>query len=388
MTVPLHSIHRRSVFAGFDLPEFEGVDEVVRSFADDNPVHCIFPDRVAQAAKRFLSGFKGTVAYAVKCNPHPLVLSTMWEAGIRHFDVASRVEVDVVSATAPVARQWFMHPVKSRAALLHAGNRGVTDFSFDTHDELEKICAVLGDVPLGLHLRLALPCYGAVWDLTGKFGASPDESVDLLRAARSRCEHLGIAFHVGSQCMSPEVYERAIAVAAEVCQRAEVSIDSLDVGGGFPADYPGLEAPPLAHFFDAIHAAAVRHGFADTPLICEPGRAMVATAGSLLVRVDLRRGDRLYINDGTYGALFDAGSPKWRFPARLVRPTASASSTLVPFKFLGPTCDSLDAMDGPFFLPDDTREGDWIEISQLGAYGAALRTAFNGFSELDTVVIR
>jgi ornithine decarboxylase len=126
---------------------------------------------------------------------------------------------------------------------------------------------------------------------------------------------------------------------------------------------------------------------------------MVATGASMLVRVTLRKGRRLYINDGTYGSLFDAGALNWRFPVRLVRPlgrsgknsntpnTRLPSEKLVPFVFYGPTCDNLDKMKGPFMLPEDTQEGDWIEIGMLGAYGSTMATRFNGFHSAAPVTV-
>ena len=160
---------------------------------------------------------------------------------------------------------------------------------------------------------------------------------------------------------------------------AGVTVDVVDVGGGFPSIYPGMEPPPLDAYFGAIHDA-----FEDLPvsysaeLWCEPGRALCAEYASVLVRVEKRRGDELYINDGAYGALFDAAHIGWRFPVELVRAEAS-SAPLHAFSFYGPTCDDMDHMAGPFMLPADVAAGDMIEIGMLGAYGCAMRTKFNGF---------
>ena len=119
------------------------------------------------------------------------------------------------------------------------------------------------------------------------------------------------------------------------------------------------------------------------------GRALVAGGTSVVVQVQHRRGDALYINDGVYGSLSDAGAPGFRFPVRLIRPDGAAPSDQpAAFSLFGPTCDSADRMDGPFLLPADVAEGDWIEIGQLGAYGACLRTAFNGFDRARLVEVR
>lgn len=367
---------------------FTSVEAVVRQGTGDEPIHCLWPDRLTASARHFADGFRGVVAYAVKCNPSPRVITLLHHSGIRDFDVASRAEIDLVLRAAPDARLWYMHPVKSRHSIRHAWERGVSEFSLDSVDELRKLVEVLGRPPgLGLHVRLAVPSAHAAWSLGGKFGAAPPEAAAILREARSVASCLGLCFHVGSQCMSPLAYAEAIGLAAQVAGTAEVRIDLLDVGGGFPARYPGMQPPPLEAYFDTIHRAVDEAGFGEAELIAEPGRALVASSGATLVQVEHRRGDSLHINDGTYGSLFDAGSPGWRYPVRLLRPDRPVAQTLAPFRFLGPTCDSLDVMEGPFELPDDVATGDWIEIQQLGAYGSAMRTGFNGFRAANQIAL-
>ncbi|MEW5727775.1 MAG: type III PLP-dependent enzyme, partial [Pseudomonadota bacterium] len=258
------------------------------------------------------------------------------------------------------------------------------DFVVDSVEELGKVLQETGGAfaELGLVVRLALPKGGAVYDLSGKFGATADEAVRLLRMARAVAHKVGLCFHVGSQCLDPGAYERALLLAGKVLDDAGVPIDVLDVGGGFPVSYPDVTPPPLDDFVAAIARGVHALGLpAGCELWCEPGRALVAPGSSLVVRVEARRGDALFINDGIYGSLSDAGVPGFRFPCRLIRPDAPASAEMVEFSFFGPTCDSADRMRGPFRLPADAREGDWIEIGQLGAYGGCLRTPFNGFDQ-------
>ncbi len=375
---------------GFDIavPAFASAEEAVSVCGDDRPVHCLYPQRIAAAARAFRNGFPGTVMYAVKCNPTPAVLALLARAGIRDFDVASIAEIEAVRRAVPKARLYFMHPVKSRSAIRHAWLAGIRDFALDSMAELAKIEEETGTTDLDLFVRLGLPKGEAALDLSGKFGVYGDEAVALLRHARKRSRRLAVSFHVGSQCMTPRSFAAAIARVREVVDAAGIAIDSLDVGGGFPVAYPGMTPPALERFFVAIDEAVRAHGFGDAPLLCEPGRALVAEGGSVLARVELRKGERLYLNDGTYGALFDAGAIAWRYPVRLVRPHNGSRAPLRPFSFYGPTCDSLDAMPGPFWLPDDVNEGDWIEIGNLGAYGIAMRSRFNGFYSEHTVAIR
>ena len=270
----------------------------------------------------------------------------------------------------------------------------MTDFAFDSADELAKILqetvpvGLVGDPPvLGLFVRLALPKGGAIYDLSGKFGAPLDETVELLRAARPHAARLGIAFHVGSQCLEPVAYARAMALAGEAIARCGVPVEIVDVGGGFPVSYPEMTPPPLGDYLAAIEAAALALPD-NVQLWAEPGRALVAGGGSVVVQVQLRRGDALYVNDGVYGSLSDAGALGFRFPTRRIRlGETDDAEGFSDFVLFGPTCDAADRMRGPFRLPGDMREGDWIELGQLGAYGACLRTGFNGFGRFDLVEV-
>jgi len=366
------------------------VDEAVFAGQPAEPMHCLRPAVIADTAARFVQGFRGDVLYAVKCNPEPAVLRAVWEGGVRHFDCASAGEVSLVRQMFPDAEIHFMHPVKSRPAIREAYWRhDVRDFVFDSASELAKILDETEDAAdLGLVVRLALPAGGALYDLSGKFGAPVEEAADLLRAARPLARRLGLSFHVGSQCMDPLAYRRALVLAGEAIRRAGVAVDIVDVGGGFPVSYPDLQPPPLGAYFAEIEGAFESLGLPQARLWAEPGRALVAAGASVVVQVQLRRGDTLYVNDGVYGSLSDAGVPAFRFPARLIRSLPSGVEEQRPFAFYGPTCDSADYMKGPFWLPADVGEGDWIEIGQLGAYGACLRTAFNGFDCGQLVEVR
>lgn len=365
------------------------VDGLVARERPAEPLLILRPGAIAQASRAFTAAFPGDVLYAVKCNPDPRVLRAVWAGGVRHFDCASLPEIALVRRVLPAAAVHFMHPVKGRAAISAAfHHHGVTDFAFDSADELEKILqetvpvGLVGEPPiLGLFLRLVV-AQGGAYDLSGKFGATLDESAALLSAARPHAARLGICFHVGSQCLDPAAYAGAIALAAAAAARSGVTIDTLDVGGGFPVSYPDTVPPPLGRYIAAITDAAAVHFDGAVRLWAEPGRALVAGGGSLVVQVELRRGDALHVNDGIYGSLSDAGRPGFRFPARRIRGDSGGEepgAPLRPFTLFGPTCDSADRMPGPFLLPADIDEGDWIELGQLGAYGACLRTRFNGF---------
>ncbi len=373
-------------------PALRSVDALIAELRPEEPVHCIRPTTIAATAAEFVAAFPGEVLYAVKCNPDPAVLRALWNGGVRHFDCASPSEVALARQMFSEANIHFMHPVKARGAIREAWARcGVRDFALDSIDELEKIqteiaaTGVAGE--LGLVVRLALPNCGAVLDLSGKFGADTADAVALLRAARPHAARLGVAFHVGSQCLDPLAWRTAMAIAGAVIAEAGVAIDIVDVGGGFPVVYPGVELPSLGAFMAEIEAGFERLGLPGARLWAEPGRALVAGGGSVVVQVQGRRGDALYLSDGVYGSLADAGALGFRYPVRCIRPAGACTGPLRGFSFFGPTCDSADVMRGPFYLPDDIAEGDWIEIGQLGAYGACLRTGFNGFDRARIVEV-
>jgi len=357
------------------------------------PVTLLRPHAARRAARYFVEKFPGRSLYAVKANPSPELLRIFWEAGITHYDVASIGEIRLVRETLPDAVQCFMHPVKAEEAVAEAYfEHGVRTFSLDTIEELEKIVRATSrdGVPatdLNLLVRIRVSSDHAKLSLASKFGADPREVSVLLMAARQAADALGICFHVGSQAMTPAAFAEAMTLVRQAIVEAAVTVDIVDVGGGFPSSYPGMEPPPMETYFAVIHQA-----FESLPisysaeLWCEPGRALCAEYASVLVRVEKRRGNELYINDGAYGALFDAAHIGWRYPVRLIRGEESRTRPM-PFSFYGPTCDDLDRMTGPFELPGDVGVGDYIEIGMLGAYGCAMRTQFNGFGVVDSAIV-
>jgi ornithine decarboxylase len=365
--------------------------DLVRERSPERPVALVRPATVSVAARWFQDNLNADVFYAVKANPSRWVIESLVEAGVTSFDVASLSEIELVRSVAPDARLAFMHPVKSRSAITKAYfDHGVRTFSLDCMDELQKILdSTAGATDLNLIVRMVVSAEGAAYTLSGKFGVSVDQAPPLLLAVRRAVVDglMGVSFHVGSQCMRPTAYQAAMSQVGRAISRAGVIVDVVDVGGGFPSVYPGMVPPDMSEYADAIH-----RGFNDMPvsetteLWCEPGRALVAESSSILCKVELRKGDALYLNDGSYGSLFDATHSRWPFPTKLVR-DGDAASDLKPFQFYGPTCDSIDHMPGPFWLPSDIREGDYIEIGMLGAYGVAMSTGFNGYGEHDLAAV-
>ena len=353
------------------------------------PVTLVRPHAARRAARFFVENFPGKSLYAVKANPSPDLLRVLWDSGITHFDVASIAEVRLVAKTLPEATLCFMHPVKAEEAIRQAYfDYGVRTFSLDTMEELEKIREATNSAEdLNLCVRLRVSSDHAQLSLASKFGVEAEDSKELLIATRQLADGLGICFHVGSQAMSPQAYVHAIERVRAAIVAAAVTVDIIDVGGGFPSVYPDMEPPALKQYFETIDRAYESLPISySSELWCEPGRALSAEYSSLIVRVEKRRGTELYINDGAYGALFDAAHVGWRFPVKHLRRDASEEA-LTGFSFYGPTCDDMDHMAGPFYLPGDIMAGDYIEIGMLGAYGCAMRTKFNGFGSDETVVV-
>lgn len=374
--------------------EYSDARAVARALQPDEPVILNRPHAATRAARFFVDRFPGKVLYAVKANPAPDLIKVLWNAGVTHYDVASIAEVRLVRRALPEATLCFMHPIKTTGAIREAYfEHGVKTFSLDSLEELEKIVAACADPESGepasdlrLCVRLRVSSEYSELSLASKFGCDLTEAPGLLQQARQHSDWLGICFHVGSQAMSPFAFVQALDRTRAAIAEASVVIDMIDVGGGFPSIYPGMEPPPLEDYFAIIH----QHFYAlpiayNAELWCEPGRALCAEYSSMIVKVAKRRSNELYINDGAYGALYDAAHVAWRFPVQALED--DLRDAVEDFAFYGPTCDDADYMAGPFPLPGDIQAGDYIEIGMLGAYGAAMKTGFNGFGDAEVVIV-
>jgi ornithine decarboxylase len=364
------------------MQKFKTVDELINQLKPDKPIYCIRKKSIQSASTYFRNKFPGKVLYAVKTNPHPEVLKAIIGSGIENFDIASIQEIKDIRAISPNAKCSYMHTVKSRENIKEAYfNYNVKAFSLDTKDELIKIIETTKRAKdLELFVRVAVSNEHAEIDLSKKFGASISEAIGLLRLTKQCAKKIGLSFHVGSQCMHPISYTKGILDIGNIIKKTKIIPDYINIGGGFPAIYPDLVPQSLDNYFEEIKKGLVNLKLEKFPeILCEPGRALVAESGSTIVRVNLRKKQKLYINDGTYGTLFDAGTPNIVYPSRLIKNGKIISKKLTAFDFYGPTCDSMDYMKGPFLLPNNIKESDYIELGQLGAYGLTFRTQFNGF---------
>ena len=366
------------------MQKFKSVVELVNQLKPEKPVYCIRNKSIDTAVKYFIKKFPGKILYAVKTNPHPLVIKQIIESGIEQFDVASIEEIKSIRNFSKSAKCSYMHTVKSRESIKEAYFKyGVKTFSLDTKDELIKIIESTNKAKdLELFVRVAVSNEHAEIDLSKKFGASISEATGLLRLVKQYGKKIGLSFHVGSQCMHPISYSKGINDIGNIIKKTKIIPDFINVGGGFPTIYPDLIPQSLDSYFIEIKESLKNLKLEKLPeIICEPGRALVAESGSTIVRVNLRKKQKLYINDGTYGTLFDAGTPNIVFPSKMIKDNSNkiVSKKLTAFDFFGPTCDSMDYMKGPFLLPNNIKENDYIELGQLGAYGLTFRTQFNGY---------
>jgi ornithine decarboxylase len=379
------------------LQRFSSVESMIRELRPETPVYCLDAAALRRNVRTFIDHFPGTTLYAVKCNPHPAVLEVIRQAGIDHFDVASIGEIQKVGRQFPEAHLFFMHPVKTLSAIRTAfRDYAVRNLVVDHPDELRKIALALGPGAEPARVRVFVrmktqPDAGTSFVLSKKFGADAAAAESLLREVASIGFSAGIAFHVGSQCTTTAPYVDALREAHRVAGRSGVAISAVDVGGGFPADYPGANPPPLTDYFEVIGRGLepFRRDFGQLDVYCEPGRAIVASAVAVVTQVHLRKGDQLYLNDGFYGSLCEAqqsaGSIKLNGHTLTADGPRSGEQQL--FSLFGPTCDSCDSLGDAVHLDRDTAMGDWIVFSDMGAYSNALVTDFNGFQSNHFVAV-
>ena len=365
-----------------EMQKFNSVNELVNTIRPVDPIYCIRPNSIKTACSWFKSNFPGQILYAVKTNPNEDVIKYIGESGINRFDVASIGEIKLIKKILPKARSYYMNTVKSREHIQEAYfNYKIQDFALDTKEELQKIIEVTNNAKdLTLYIRVSISNEHAEIDLSKKFGALPSEVLGLLRLAKEHAKKVGLSFHVGSQCMHPISYAKGIREVGNIIKKTKIIPDIINVGGGFPTVYPDLRPQPIENYVSEIKKAFDNLKLENKPeLLCEPGRALVAECGSSRVKIVLRKKQKLYINDGTYGSLFDAGVLNFILPTRMIPNGRMTSKKLTSYSLYGPTCDSADYMKGPFILPNNLKEGDYIELGQLGAYSLTFRTKFNGF---------
>ena len=365
---------------------FASVSELLHTLNPRKPVYCVYPHVYEQTARSFVSDFPGRVLYAVKANDDPLIIRLLNQGGVEHFDCASVPEIELVRENCPGATCYFMIPVALRGAA------GEAFHDFDVRhfmvDDASRLDALASEIPLEqavVFARMAVSHESAMMDLSSKFGAPPAEIPALLRKIVATGAEPALAFNVGTLVTDPGAYRHAIETAAEVLNALDFRLRLIDIGGGFPRSYPGFVSPPLEEFFSAVREAAAGLPMQDEgEIMAEPGRALSAPGLSAVVEVLLRKGRRLYLNDGMYGIFWELRfEGHQRFPVRAYRKGERLEGNPVSFRLFGPTCDASDVMPGEVELPSGIQAGDHLEFGNIGAYSLSGRTRFNGhYSDL------
>ncbi len=376
------------VTSGLPPTEYADALEVAKTLAPDAPLHLLRPKMIYMRTHPFLDNFPGTTAYAVRANPEPKVLGEVFSAGIDWYACDTLAEIETVARLLPDARLLFMHPIKAEQAVEQAYRKHrIRDFVIDHPDELRKIRAHAG-TDCTLIVRVTAPA-GALQSEGYRYGCEIDKAVFLAREVVEAGFKLGLSFQLGSQVLSPALYDESFLILREVMYKARFMLDLLCIGGGFPSIYEGLWPPPLEEYFKVVGRGLARLHLPRTcRVFCTPGRALVADSVAVLVRVEQRRGQMLYINDGVLGSLSQINLPWCQAPVRLIRPQGRPPRSVIhKYMFSGPACHGEDIMPGPFYLPEDARAGDYIEIGQCGAYAGSLTSAFHSLPWPEMVTV-
>jgi len=373
------------------LDKYANTAELIKCCQPEKPVNCLSLGILEDHVRYFQKEFPGTVAFAVKANPTPALLQGLLDIGILSFDVASVTEIELLRSLNPKATLYYDNPIKSRAEIDQAYNDfSVRNFALDDHLELAKLRDVIGkDADVEISVRFNGGESTAIYDLGRKFGANEAEATNILKKAGASGYKLALTFHPGSQCTSASAYNESIAASAAIEKAASVQIQMLNIGGGFPTVYPNSGAPRLTEIFREIgQQFEYSYQGRDIALVCEPGRALVDPAVSILTRVKHRRSEPVvFLNDGIYGGFMEQLLSKVELPTRVFHGSQVLSGATDDFTVFGPTCDSLDVFSYEVPLPKDIGEGDWIEFGEMGGYGSCSATTFNGYSTGDYVYV-
>ncbi|MCH9032063.1 MAG: type III PLP-dependent enzyme [candidate division Zixibacteria bacterium] len=342
-----------------------------------------------RALKSALPGV--SIHYAVKANDHPDLLKTVAEEGHR-FDICSAVEIDkAAQAGANPIDLIHTHPIKSNQEIQDAINKGVRTFLIDNPDEIAKFDNYRDKVKLLVRFRAVSSAESAAavqCNLSFKFGCAPQEIEELVNNINIRgIDFAGLAFHVGSQCLAPDLYLKGINIAANVISKLQtqgIDCEILDIGGGFPVEYVE-RVPDIETFCRPIRKALSSLIPPRVKMISEPGRYISASAVTLLVNVigkSVRDGRPwYYLDDGLYGSFSGRLYDHCSYQALTNRNTTWVKSTLA-----GPTCDSIDVIYDDILLPP-LQIGDTLVFPVMGAYCQVSASRFNSLRQAETIVV-
>ncbi|MBI5136797.1 MAG: type III PLP-dependent enzyme [Nitrospirae bacterium] len=323
--------------------------------------------------------------YAMKANPDLRVLRHLAAKGV-NFEVASIHELDQLQRVGvDPAGVIFSNPIKPRAAIAEAFKRGVTTMAVDDLDEIEKIGTVSRDIRF--YLRLETSNTGSDWPLTGKFGASTAEALEIIEyCARHRLGLTGLTFHVGSQCRNLDNWHTGIEGARLIFARMEaagITPTLLNLGGGFPIQHT-RPMPTIEEIGRTVDRA-----LGTLPdkvrVIAEPGRYLAGDSCWMVTRVvgtATRKGRRwIYLDVGAFTGLTETLE---HFDYEVF---TDRTGPLAPMTVAGPSCDTADVLFQEKMLPQDLQAGDLAYIPNAGAYTICYASTFNGFPLPEMVML-
>jgi len=360
----------------------------IKLLAPAKPVLQISKLALRSKVNLFLDSFPGETSYAVKANPHEEIIAEFIKAGMNTFDVASTEEMQLVHSVSPTANLHYHNPIRSLEETKIALHVYDCDrFSVDHKDALFQILDNISnpqEIEIAIRFRMENE-NKAIQNFQSKFGVAEDEAITLANMARDMGFVVGLTFHPGSQTNTPDPYIDHLKIAHAIHKKVSGGIAFLNVGGGFPSSYKGLQTSPLGDYFSAIKSTSdALFGQDSIKLECEPGRALVAGAGTLVTTVKNARPERgeLYLNDGIYGGLMEFNQFPTLEPEYSTVTDANCDEA-IDWIVYGPTCDPADVLPVKLNMPANLKEGDLVKFHGVGAYSTATSTNFNGYGTIE-----
>ena len=372
------------------------ITSAIANFANPTPFLVIDQERVAENFRSFSNEFRNVqVFYAVKANPHPVVLTRLVSEGA-HFDCASLNEILLVlDAGGNADKISFGTTIKKSSDIAKAYQLGVRYFAYDSLEELNKIASNAPASNVICRILVNGSGEGSQWPLSRKFGCDDSMAIELLTKAKNRgLKPRGVSFHVGSQQLDVSAWDKAIAQAKQIFDMlacSSILLDTINLGGGFPTDFENGSSPKLHLYAEAIGASLQKHFGDITPqLIAEPGRAIVGDAGLIVAEVVLTarksKTDKyrwVFLDIGRFNGLAETEGEAIRYKFSVPgQENAFCEKAIIA----GPTCDSVDTLyeRNPVEMPVNLRAGDKVWIHSTGAYTSTYSSiGFNGFAPLE-----